>query len=48
MESWAGEIVINSIDRDGMMNGYDIELAEKSKKCSIPIRYSEAEEAMRI
>lgn len=25
----AGEIVINSIDRDGMMNGYDIGLARK-------------------
>lgn len=25
----AGEIVINSIDRDGMMNGYDIDLAQQ-------------------
>ena len=25
----AGEIVINSIDHDGMMNGYDLELAER-------------------
>lgn len=25
----AGEIVINSIDRDGMMNGYDIDLARQ-------------------
>ena len=34
----AGEIVLNSIDRDGMMNGYDIELAEKIRKIiSIPI-----------
>ena len=28
----AGEIVVNSIDRDGMMGGYDIELAKKIKK----------------
>jgi cyclase len=25
----AGEIVLNSIDRDGMMQGYDIDLARK-------------------
>lgn len=28
----AGEIVVNSIDRDGLMGGYDIELAKKIKK----------------
>ncbi len=28
----AGEIVINSIDRDGCMNGYDIKLISKIKK----------------
>ena len=28
-EEGAGEIVINSIDNDGMMEGYDMELAEK-------------------
>ncbi len=33
-----GEIVINSIDNDGMMQGYDITLVEKiRKKCSMPI-----------
>lgn len=37
-ESGAGEIFINSIDRDGMMNGYDIELIKKVMKCtSIPV-----------
>ena len=34
----AGEIVINSIDRDGLMNGYDIPLVRKIRKSvSIPI-----------
>ncbi len=34
----AGEIVINSIDRDGVMNGYDIELIENLyDKINIPI-----------
>ena len=28
-EMGAGEIVLNSIDRDGMMQGYDIDLARK-------------------
>lgn len=28
-ERGVGEIVVNSIDRDGMMNGYDLELAER-------------------
>jgi imidazole glycerol-phosphate synthase subunit HisF len=34
----AGEVVINSIDRDGTMQGYDLKLVEKIKKeLSIPI-----------
>ena len=34
----AGEIMINAIDRDGMMNGYDVELcAMVSKAVSIPV-----------
>jgi len=34
----AGEVVINSIDRDGMMNGYDIELAGAVRRAiSIPL-----------
>ena len=33
-----GEIVINSIDNDGVMQGYDVTLVEKiRKKCSMPI-----------
>lgn len=33
-----GEIVINSIDRDGTMQGYDISLVEKARDlCSMPI-----------
>ncbi len=34
----AGEIVINSIDRDGMMKGYDLDLIDKIReKITIPI-----------
>jgi cyclase len=34
----AGEIILNSIDQDGLMNGYDIELIEKvSKEVEIPV-----------
>jgi imidazole glycerol-phosphate synthase subunit HisF len=34
----AGEIVINSIDRDGLMQGYDLELAKKIRGIlSVPI-----------
>ena len=34
----AGEILLNSIDRDGMMKGYDLELLEKvSEAVSIPV-----------
>lgn len=37
-EYGAGEIFINSIDRDGMMNGYDIELIKHiSGKIKIPL-----------
>jgi cyclase len=34
----AGEIVVNSIDNDGRMTGYDLELAQKMRECvSVPI-----------
>jgi cyclase len=34
----AGEIVINSIDNDGMMNGYDLKLVEEVRKStSLPL-----------
>ena len=34
----AGEIFINSIDQDGMMNGYDIDLIKQvAKSCGLPI-----------
>ncbi len=34
----AGEIVINSIDNDGVMKGYDTELVEKIRKCiNVPL-----------
>ncbi len=34
----AGELLLNSIDRDGMMKGYDLELLEKvSKAVTIPV-----------
>lgn len=37
-ELGAGEIFINSIDKDGMMNGYDYELIEKvSSAVNIPV-----------
>ncbi len=37
-ELGAGEIILNSIDRDGMMNGYDIEtLKEVSTNLKIPV-----------
>jgi cyclase len=39
MESMgAGELIVNSVDRDGMMNGYDIELIRKiSDAVRIPV-----------
>ena len=37
-ELGAGEIIINSIDRDGLMTGYDLELVEEvSKAVTIPV-----------
>jgi cyclase len=34
----AGEILLNSIDKDGLMNGYDIELIKKvAKEVNIPV-----------
>lgn len=37
-EAGAGEIVINSVDRDGVMAGYDLKLIREIRKaCSIPI-----------
>ena len=37
-ESGAGEVVINSVDRDGQMNGYDLKLIREIRKsCSVPI-----------
>jgi imidazole glycerol-phosphate synthase subunit HisF len=37
-EAGAGEIVVNSIDRDGMMKGYDLDLAEQMRRAvSVPL-----------
>lgn len=37
-EKGAGEIVLTSVDHDGMMNGFDIELVKIAEKnCSLPI-----------
>jgi cyclase len=37
-ESGAGELVINSIDTDGVKGGFDLEMLDSiSQKCSIPI-----------
>lgn len=34
----AGEVMLNSIDRDGMMNGYDLKLIQKiSKEIAVPL-----------
>lgn len=39
-DAGAGEIVINSIDRDGMMQGYDIDLAAQVKQVlSVPVTF---------
>jgi cyclase len=36
----AGEIVINSVDRDGMMRGYDLDLAEQVKRAvNVPVTF---------
>jgi cyclase len=39
-EAGAGEIVINSIDRDGLMQGYDLDLAEQFKAAlQVPVTF---------
>ncbi len=39
-EAGAGEIVINSIDQDGLMQGYDLELSTQFKKIlNIPVTF---------
>ena len=36
----AGEILINSVDRDGMMQGYDVDLAEQVKQAlKVPVTF---------
>lgn len=37
-EFGAGEIILNSVERDGMMNGFDIEMIKFiEKRCSVPV-----------
>ena len=39
-DAGAGEVVINSVDRDGTMEGYDLELAEQFKRLlSVPVTF---------
>jgi cyclase len=39
-ETGAGEIVINSVDRDGLMRGYDLELAAQFKQeLKVPVTF---------
>ncbi len=39
-EAGAGEIVINSVDRDGLMQGYDLELAAQFKQAlKVPVTF---------
>jgi cyclase len=39
-DAGAGEVVINSVDRDGLMQGYDLELAAQFKKTlRVPITF---------
>jgi imidazole glycerol-phosphate synthase subunit HisF len=39
-DAGAGEIVINSIDRDGLMQGYDLELASQVKQAlKVPVTF---------
>lgn len=39
-DAGAGEIVINSVDRDGLMQGYDLELAASFKKAlNVPVTF---------
>jgi imidazole glycerol-phosphate synthase subunit HisF len=36
----AGEIVVNSVDRDGLMQGYDLDLAEQFRKAlKVPVTF---------
>lgn len=39
-DAGAGEIVVNSVDRDGLMQGYDLELAAQFKQAlSVPVTF---------
>lgn len=39
-EAGAGEVVINSVDRDGLMQGFDLELAAQVKKAlKVPVTF---------
>lgn len=39
-DAGAGEIVINSVDRDGLMQGYDLELAKQFKQAlNVPVTF---------
>jgi cyclase len=39
-DAGAGEIVVNSIDRDGLMQGYDLDLAEQFRKVlRVPVTF---------
>jgi cyclase len=39
-EAGAGEIVVNSIDRDGLMQGYDLDLADQFRKAlKVPLTF---------
>lgn len=40
LQNAAGEIVINSVDRDGLMQGYDLELAAQFKRAlKVPVTF---------
>ena len=42
VQDLAGEVVINSMNKDGMRNGYDIKLLKKlSSVCNLPMIASE-------
>ena len=39
-EAGAGEIIVNSVDRDGMMQGYDLDLAAQFRKAlKVPVTF---------
>lgn len=39
-DSGAGEIVVNSVDRDGLMQGYELELAAKFRRAlKVPVTF---------